>query len=957
MKLRLVPAVMAALLASFVMAAAASAAPPTVTVTSNKASFSDDGSNADQLKVSIAPGQLPQTVNYTFTDSVSMTSGNPLACMPSSGTTIVCTVPGGAGVNVTLGDAPNHASQSVAFTGTGWAGQANKATGGSGDDEFDGADSADTFVGGPGADTFDGGAAGTGKDTVDYSGETKDVFAAIDDANDSGVGCPSSPACEHDTIASGGIVNLTGGAGNDTLVGNSAVNTLNGGDGNNLLLGGAGVDTLTGGAGNDDLDGGLGADTLNGGGGSNTVDYSNDGRTSGVNVHLESSTTSDGDTLTSIENAIGTPFNDGFTGDANANVFHGGAGDDNFAPGDGADEIFGGDGSLDAMHYADHTSGSTGVTVSLDDKANDGSAGENDNVHLDVEQVTGSTQDDTFLAGPASESFRGDGGTDTLSFANLTVPVDGHLGGTSTAGGNTYKIVGSSGTDTIKNMTGGSADDVLTGTDQGETLSGGPGNDDLRGGLGADHLNGDAGSDTADYGADARKTGVSVDLNSGTQSQLTATPTAEDTSLNSIENVIGTGFDDTLSGDGANNQLSGGGGNDILRGRGANDLLTPGAGADTVSGGGGVDIVDYSDHSNPVNLTLDGTANDGADGEKDNVATDVEGAIGGGGDDTLAANPAANAIVANIFDGGPGNDTITSLAGNDTVTGGSGKDNVDAGAGDDTLNLVDAEADTANCGDGNDTVNADPIDVLTGCEKVNVTASSSTPPTPSTSALSITDAQLKEGNAGTRTMTFTVALNAPQAAAVSVPYATADITAKAPSDYKAASGTLTFNPGETSKTIGVTIVGDKRYERNETFALALGKPVGNATLPLKFYGTGTIVNDDKKPKRKPRPVAFSVRVTPKRDTTAPYGFRLSGRIGIPGGVSARRACAGKVAVVVVVDGKSALHRVRVSRSCSFAFRYGTSKRPKNGDVTFRVQFLGNKVLSKTKRKTLHARAG
>ncbi|PYS27254.1 MAG: hypothetical protein DMF75_20720, partial [Acidobacteria bacterium] len=76
---------------------------------------------------------------------------------------------------------------------------------------------------------------------------------------------------------------------------------------------------------------------------------------------------------------------------------------------------------------------------------------------------------------------------------------------------------------------------------------------------------------------------------------------------------------------------------------------------------------------------------------------------------------------------------------------------------------------------------------------------------------------------------------------VTANFATADVTATAPSDYIAINGTLTFNPGDLTKTIGVTINGDTNFEPNESFAMNLSSPV-NATI--RVQGTGTILNDD-----------------------------------------------------------------------------------------------------------------
>lgn len=109
-------------------------------------------------------------------------------------------------------------------------------------------------------------------------------------------------------------------------------------------------------------------------------------------------------------------------------------------------------------------------------------------------------------------------------------------------------------------------------------------------------------------------------------------------------------------------------------------------------------------------------------------------------------------------------------------------------------------------------------------------------------SLSIGDASVSEGNAGTTTLAFPVTLSAASAQPVSVAFATSDGTATAPSDYVAASGTVTFKPGELSQTIPVGVVGDQAIEQNETLIVTLASPVG-ATV-AKATATGTITNDD-----------------------------------------------------------------------------------------------------------------
>ena len=97
--------------------------------------------------------------------------------------------------------------------------------------------------------------------------------------------------------------------------------------------------------------------------------------------------------------------------------------------------------------------------------------------------------------------------------------------------------------------------------------------------------------------------------------------------------------------------------------------------------------------------------------------------------------------------------------------------------------------------------------------------------------VSIANASVAEGNSGTTQLTFTVALSAADTHPVNVDYATRDRGATAGSDYVATSGTLTFNPGETSKTINVTVNGDTHFESDEPFLMILSNSV-NANLNI-----------------------------------------------------------------------------------------------------------------------------
>jgi len=108
--------------------------------------------------------------------------------------------------------------------------------------------------------------------------------------------------------------------------------------------------------------------------------------------------------------------------------------------------------------------------------------------------------------------------------------------------------------------------------------------------------------------------------------------------------------------------------------------------------------------------------------------------------------------------------------------------------------------------------------------------------------ISINDVALLEGRSGTKLFVFTVTLSATSAVPVTVNFATANGTAKSTEDYNAQSGTLTFAPGQTSKTISIVVKGDRKREADETFFVNLSGAVG--ALLLDGQGKGTIRNDD-----------------------------------------------------------------------------------------------------------------
>jgi VCBS repeat-containing protein len=161
-----------------------------------------------------------------------------------------------------------------------------------------------------------------------------------------------------------------------------------------------------------------------------------------------------------------------------------------------------------------------------------------------------------------------------------------------------------------------------------------------------------------------------------------------------------------------------------------------------------------------------------------------------------------------------------------------------------TKNLAGEDRQTVTAGP--DTVAQPDWQPLGGAGAVDCPALSPPPPTPQ---LSIADASVTEGDAGTRDATFSVTLLDPSRDTVTVNYETIDGTATQPDDYEWTVDTLTFGPGETTKTVAVPVKGDTADEADEDFSVQLWG-VQNAEV-ADGTGRGTIVDDDAAPPAPP----------------------------------------------------------------------------------------------------------
>ena len=117
---------------------------------------------------------------------------------------------------------------------------------------------------------------------------------------------------------------------------------------------------------------------------------------------------------------------------------------------------------------------------------------------------------------------------------------------------------------------------------------------------------------------------------------------------------------------------------------------------------------------------------------------------------------------------------------------------------------------------------------------------------PGPAGLSVADARVEE--AENVAVDFAVTMSRASTETVTVSYATSDGTATQGEDYTAASGKLSFAPGETKKTVSVTVIDDSHDEGEETFTLTLSNLSGGNVFLADASATGTIVNTDPLPR-------------------------------------------------------------------------------------------------------------
>jgi Ca2+-binding RTX toxin-like protein len=678
--------------------------------------------------------------------------------------------------SATIGDSVDHVSHLGTAGDDVLTGDAapNDMVGGLGNDILIGIGGADVMIGGAGNDTLvvaDTGflrvAGGDGIDTLAFSGAI--TMADVDFRRIEGI----------ENIKLGnGVTNLTVGAiaahAIDALqvaidgaaVTNAAVSIDGSGLGRALsvnlandaanvtLKGGSGNDLLVGGSGDDFFQGGGGADAITGGGGIDTVSYRSSALAVGVNLAtgLGSGGDAAGDTLTGIENVLGSDQGDTLTGNdganalsgfAGADTLNGGAGDDVLVGGLGADTLDGGAGNdifeWDQGDGNDLVEGGAGFDR-LD--FNGANTAEITNISANgarvsffdvIGNVTMDVHDVELIR------FKALGGADNIVINDLsgTAVVQGgvHVDlGTSAGGGDgavdTVTVNGATGDEFITvfasagiiGVNGASAPVAIFNAESGDqlvvnggvgndtidasslplgtitlTLDGGAGNDMLFGGQGSEHLLGGLGNDVLSGG-------VGADIMAGGAGDDTyVVDNAGDVVVENIGEGNDTVFSTanfTLSANVENLVLQGGTdvqgfGNDLANaifGNTGNNLIDGGAGADAMSGGAGNDTY-FVDNAGDTVIESAGGGNDVVFASinyrlPDNVETLV---LQGTADLQSFGNASANTIFGN--------------SGNNLIDGGAGADVMAGGLGNDTYfadNVADAIVESA--GGGSDVV-------------------------------------------------------------------------------------------------------------------------------------------------------------------------------------------------------------------------------------------------------------
>ena len=446
----------------------------------------------------------------------------------------------------------------------------DKLYGGLGNDKLFGGDGNDLLDGGKGKDRMTGG-KGNDSYVLDHASDRviEKAGQGIDDVKTSLAAYTLTANVENLTFTGAG--NFTG-TGNDlanVIIGGTATNTLYGGTGDDVLSGAHGVNALFGGDGTDTVSyAGAGPFTL-------TADFDyaflhlKAGTQVGVNFNVQTAGSAtywaaEGDTFTSIENAIGSNYAD-LIDMYVVGTADGGGGNDSirlFAGG----TAFGG-------------AGDDGIQLFASNSIAYGGEG-NDSIEIVGGSAYGGDGNDDIIVGGGGIFADGGAGDDFIRAAQFN-----SIGRSFDGGAGNDALYGAFGNDLLR---GGAGNDFLGDSLGTDTLDGGTGDDILDGGRDGDVLNGGDGNDTVSY--ETATSTVTASLQGGIG---TVGDAADDTYV-SIENLTGSNSGDVLTGDGNANILTGGGGGDTLTGGGGADRFVYFAASDFNPAGLSERITDFS---------------------------------------------------------------------------------------------------------------------------------------------------------------------------------------------------------------------------------------------------------------------------------------------------------------------------------------------------------------------------
>jgi Ca2+-binding RTX toxin-like protein len=521
-------------------------------------------------------------------------------------------ITGGSGTD-TLTDIENLTGSAFADNLTGNL-NANALTGAAGADVLDGGAGIDTMIGGDGADTYHV------REATDVVTETKVSVLATE----SDVVFSYLASYTLGTNVEQGRVMLDTAA---NLTGNTLGNTLFAGHGDNVLNGGTGTDTAS-------------------------YFYSAGGVYVSLALAGAQATVSSGfDTLTLIENLVGSGYGDVLTGNTSANALGGGLGNDSLDGGTGSDTLSGGDGAdvytvQDAGDVVSETNASTSTAESdlvlsylasytLGTNVEQGRI-----MNAAAANLTGNAHDNILIAGTGNNVLTGGTGNDIASYAFNASGVTLSL---LLAGA---QVVAGSGSDTlagIEGLTGSAFADHLTGNTAANVLDGGAGNDTMIGGDGADTYSVDSAVDAV-------------------------TETNASTAASEIDLVLSYLASYTLGSNVEQGRVMSAGAAS-LTGNALNNLLVAGLGNNSLTGAAGTDTVSYAFSAAAVTVSLAVTTAQATGGSGSDTLFGVENLVG-----TDFADKLTGTSLANEFIGGLGNDSLYGGFGSDTMNGGDGAD-------------------------------------------------------------------------------------------------------------------------------------------------------------------------------------------------------------------------------------------------------------------------------------------